>query len=219
MLTQPVTTDQTLPVLYTFRRCPYAIRARLALSVSSVEYEHREVDLKNKPVHMLELSPKGTVPVLWLPGEEGRVIDESLGIMRWALERNDPLGWTPSTEDSKALTFKLIGINDGDFKKNLDSYKYPSRFGLSNGLAFRDAGLFILEELNQILSKEAFLACSYFSFLDAALAPFIRQFARTDLEWFRRQSLPYLIKWLDYFESSSIFETVMKKTNKLNQRQ
>lgn len=221
MLPQSPTTDsarlkrtannQALPVLYTFRRCPYAIRARLALCISEVECEHREVDLKNKPLHMLELSPKGTVPVLWLTGEGGRVIDESLAIMSWALERKDPLSWTPSTEDGKALTRKLIEINDGDFKKHLDRYKYPSRFGLQSGQAFRDAGLLILEELDQILSKQAFLAGPYFSFLDAALAPFVRQFARTDAVWFSQQPVHHLIRWLDYFESSDVFQTVMKK--------
>ncbi len=187
------------------------MRARLALHVSGVEYEQREVELRNKPLHMLELSPKGTVPVLWLPGEDGRVLDESLDIMKWTLTNNDPLNWLAQTESSKSQTLKLIKTNDGEFKRLLDRYKYPNRFDLPNGDSQRDLAVMILSELNDLLSRQAFLGGAYFSFVDAAIAPFVRQFARTDMEWFKSQPIGYLINWLNYFEDSDIFQTIMKK--------
>jgi len=187
------------------------MRARLALHVSGIEYEQREVELRNKPPHMLHLSPKGTVPVLWLPGEDGRVLDESLDIMNWALTHNDPLNWLAETEPSKTQTLKLIETNDGEFKRLLDRYKYPNRFDLPNGDSQRDLAVLILSELNYLLSRQAFLGGAYFSFVDAAIAPFVRQFARTDMEWFKRQPIGHLINWLNYFEDSNIFQTIMKK--------
>jgi glutathione S-transferase len=128
-----------LPVLYSFRRCPYAMRARLALHASGVVHEHREIELKNKPAHMLALSPKGTVPVLWLRAEN-RVIDQSLDIMLWALQQNDPQHWLPNDEVTRSDWLAQIERNDGPFKQQLDRYKYPQRFGLKDGLSHRDAG-------------------------------------------------------------------------------
>ena len=113
-----------LPVLYSFRRCPYAIRARLALRISGLPLELREVSLKSKPPEMLALSAKGTVPVLVLP--DGLVIDESLDIMRWALSQNDPEAWLSHGPLNDMLA--LIAINDGKFKHALDRYKYPNRY-------------------------------------------------------------------------------------------
>src|ERR1700760_4305423 len=115
-----------LPVLYTFRRCPYAMRARLALDVSGEAYEPREVALRNKPPEMLKASAKATVPVLVLP--DGEVIDESLEIMLWALNRNDPEGWLTPDPDSRDRTRRLIDRFDSHFKQHLDRYKYPTRF-------------------------------------------------------------------------------------------
>ncbi|RZJ25863.1 MAG: glutathione S-transferase, partial [Haliea sp.] len=114
-----------LPVLYSFRRCPYAMRARLALAVSAQPHELREIVLRNKPAAMLSASPKGTVPVLVLP--DGQVLDESLDIMRWALGRNDPAQWLSPAGASHGAMDALIAGNDGTFKQHLDRYKYPNR--------------------------------------------------------------------------------------------
>ena len=201
-----------LPVLYSFRRCPYAIRARLALAVSGVGYELREVSLKSKPAGMLAASPKGTVPVLVLP--DGKVIDESLDIMRWALAQNDPDGWlNHPIDDIQAL----IAHNDGEFKQALDRYKYPNRYPLeSDG----DTHAFALA---QRLKAARWLTCveprlsqgwllgSQPSLADMATLPFVRQFAQTDTAWFAAQPWPQLQVWLARFEASALFEAVMAK--------
>ena len=119
------------PVLYSFRRCPYAMRARLALAASGLHYEHREITLKNKPAEMLAASPKGTVPVLVLP--DGQVIDESLDIMLWALRQNDPAHWLAPAATTLEGMLELIRVNDGAFKRNLDRYKYPNRYPQESG--------------------------------------------------------------------------------------
>ena len=197
------------PVLYSFRRCPYAMRARLALLVSGVTYEHREVVLKNKPPSMLALSPKGTVPVLWLP-DESRVIDESLDVMLWALRQDDPQGWLPSAADD-AEVMHWVAQNDGPFKQHLDRYKYPQRSGLASGEADRDLGAQWLMQLNARLSQQAFLSGQGWGLLDAALAPFVRQFAHTDPAWFAAQPWPSLAAWLSAFEASPAFAQIMVK--------
>lgn len=204
--------ENALPVLYTFRRCPYAMRARLALQVSGVAHEQREVVLKNKPAHMLALSPKGTVPVLWLPGSAGeQVLDQSLDIMRWALQQNDPLGWWPSSETALADALALIAHNDGPFKQQLDRYKYPNRSGLASGSTERDLAALWLQKLASRLQHEAFLAGPRFGLADAALAPFVRQYAHTDPGWFAAQPWPALSQWLAAFEASDLFATIMEK--------
>jgi len=203
------------PVLYTFRRCPYAMRARLALSAAQIVYEHREVDLKKKPSHMIELSPKATVPVLWLPKaiEEPHVLDESLNIMFWALKQDDPLHWLPQNERDMQRATELIENNDGAFKQQLDQYKYPNRYSLGPGDALikRQAALDTLQKLEKILHQSTFLSGAEFGLLDAALAPFIRQFAKVDEAWFTQLPLERLIKWLNQFEGSQLFLNVMKK--------
>ena len=199
-----------LPVLYSFRRCPYAMRARLALHACGIAIEHREVVLKNKPSHLLALSPKGTVPVLWLPADT-RVIDQSLDIMLWALRRHDPLGWLPGTEEDMADALALIAHNDGPFKQQLDRYKYPNRSGLENGLADRDLAATWLCGLDARLTVHAFLAGERFGLADAAIAPFIRQYAHTDPNWFAAQPWPALAKWLPNFEASELFAAIMQK--------
>ena len=214
--TMPNTLDAPLPaplpVLYSFRRCPYAMRARLALHVSGVAYEHREVVLKHKPADMLALSPKGTVPVLGLLGEAApRVLDQSLDIMRWALEQCDPLAWWPATALDLANTMALIAHNDGPFKEQLDRYKYPNRSGLASGKADRDLAAAWLLTLNARLQAQHFLAGNRFGLADAALAPFVRQYAHTDPAWFGAQPWKALSEWLSAFESSALFEAIMQK--------
>jgi len=201
--------EAALPVLYSFRRCPYAMRARLALNVSGIAVEHREVELKNKPARMLAASAKGTVPVLVLP--DGRVIDESLDIMRWALQKHDPLHWWPNDPLRLATTMALIEENDGPFKYALDRYKYPHRFGLADGAAWREAGAKFLLRLDAVLVTQPHLAGEQQGLCDAALTPFVRQFAHTDKTWFAKQPWPHLARWLAEFEASAAFTAIMHK--------
>ena len=170
-------------ILYSFRRCPYAIRARLALAISETPYELREVRLSRKPAAMLEASPKGTVPVLVLA--DGSVIDESSQIMRWALDRNDPEGWLERDDPA------LIERNDGSFKHDLDRYKYPDRHD-SNALEHRQRGMEFLSLLDARLAEHAHLCGSQRGMADAAIMPFVRQFAGVDSEWFAAQPIPHL---------------------------
>jgi glutathione S-transferase len=196
-------------VLYSFRRCPYAMRARLALRSSGVVYEHREVALKAKPAEMLQASPKGTVPVLCL--SSGEVLEQSLDIMGWALRHNDPEGWLPCSSPMAEETQALIAVNDGAFKAHLDRYKYPQRFGLASGEADRDQAATWLHILNARLQTHAFLAGAQWGLLDACIAPFVRQFARTGRAWFDAQAWPQLMQWLVCFENSEAFADVMHK--------
>jgi glutathione S-transferase len=202
----------TLPVLYSFRRCPYAMRARLALHASGIAIEHREVLLKNKPAHLLALSPKGTVPVLWLPGAaDGGVLEQSLDIMLWALRQHDPMGWLPASDAGMADALALIAHNDGPFKQQLDRYKYPNRSGLESGVADRDEAAIWLRTLDARLRKQPELAGEHFGMADAAVAPFVRQYAHTDPTWFAAQPWPALASWLTKFESSDLFQAIMHK--------
>ena len=201
-----------LPVLYSFRRCPYAMRARLALHSSGIGYEHREVVLKQKPAHLLALSPKGTVPVLWLPGSASTpVLEQSWDIMRWALGQHDPEGWWPASEARLADAMALLAHNDGPFKQQLDRYKYPNRSGLANGQADRDVAAEWLHTLDARLQAAPFLAGPQFGVADAALAPFVRQFAHTDPAWFADQPWRCLAQWLAAFETSARFAAIMTK--------
>ncbi len=188
------------PVLYSFRRCPYAMRARLALAMSGTSCELREVKLAAKPAEMLAASPKGTVPVLMLP--DGTVIDESLDVMRWALARRDPEGWL--ARDDAAL----IAANDGPFKHDLDRYKYPDRHG-TDPLVHRRSGGAFLQELESRLSGSRMLCGPMRGIADAAIVPFVRQFAATDRVWFDREPLPHLRNWLASYLESDLFKAVM----------
>jgi glutathione S-transferase len=204
-----------MPVLYSFRRCPYAMRARLALGASGIAVDHREVVLKNKPAPMLALSPKGTVPVLWLPDAQGavdgQVLEQSLDIMLWALRQSDPLAWLPDSDAGMADAMALIAHNDGPFKQQLDRYKYPSRSGLDSGAADRDEAAVWLHSLELRLRARAFLAGEHFGLADAAIAPFVRQYAHTAPGWFAVQAWPALASWLAAFEGSALFEGIMQK--------
>ena len=197
------------PILYSFRRCPYAMRARLALRVSGVAYEHREVALKAKPAEMLAASPKGTVPVLCLP--TGEVLAQSQDIMLWALQQHDPQSWLPTTPDAWELAHAGIALNDGEFKDHLDRYKYPQRFGLVDGLLHRTQATDLLMRWQSSLQKQSFLSGDRWGLLDACVAPFVRQFARTDRAWFDAQPWPQLVRWLVAFENSEAFLAVMDK--------
>lgn len=185
------------------------MRARLALRVSGVVYEHREVALKAKPAEMLMASPKGTVPVLCLP--TGEVLAQSLDIMVWALQQNDPLSWLPREPEAWAFAHAGIDVNDGEFKAHLDRYKYPQRFGLVDGLQHREQGAEVLMRWQARLMAQGFLSGHQWGLLDACVAPFVRQFARTDRAWFDAQPWPQLAAWLVAFENSEAFTAVMHK--------
>ena len=195
--------------LYTFRRCPYAMRGRMGLSIAGVPVQVREVVLRDKPAEMLEASPKGTVPVLLT--SSGDIVDESLDVMRWALAQNDPEGWLDADPDT---TNELIARNDGPFKRALDRYKYPNRYSdedLVPGAA-RASGLEILQDLDaRITAQGGQLVRAERSLADIAIFPFIRQFAHTDMDWFNAQDLPALQAWLEGHKQSSLFKGVMKK--------
>jgi glutathione S-transferase len=188
------------PILYSFRRCPYAMRARLALLVSGSVCEIREVKLSAKPAELFAASPKATVPVLVLPG--GSVIDESLDVMRWALQSNDPDHWLYREDGA------LIMANDGPFKAHLDRYKYPERHS-SDPTAHRAAGTEILSVLEARLTAHANLCGAAMGLTDAAILPFVRQFAATDPAWFAAQPLPRVQAWLARFLASPLLEAAM----------
>lgn len=193
------------PILYSFRRCPYAMRARMALAISGIDIEHREILLRDKPPAMLEVSPKGTVPVVVLP--DGEVIDESLDIMRWALGRNDPENWLAPGPDA----FDLIARSDGPFKQDLDRYKYPNRYDDVDALHHRQSGSEFLAELDQKLAAQPYLFGPDISVADIAIFPFVRQFANHDRDWFDAQDWPHLQAWLDGHLNSDLFSRIMKK--------
>lgn len=197
------------PVLYSFRRCPYAMRARLALVASGTVCELREVVLVHKPTALLLASSKGTVPVLVLP--DGAVLEQSLDIMLWALHRNDPQQWLPATAQGLETALQLIAQCDGDFKAQLDRYKYPNRYALPDGLVQRAQGALFLHDLNARLGKHRHLLGAAFGLADAAVAPFVRQFAHTDPAWFADQPWPALQQWLAAFEASGDYARVMAK--------
>jgi len=195
----------TMPVervLYSFRRCPYAIRARLALTISETRCALREVHLARKPAALLETSPKGTVPVLAL--SDGTIIDESIDIMRWALFRNDAEGWLDRDDP------ELIARNDNQFKYDLDRYKYPDRHQ-SDALAHRQRGLEFLRLLEARLAAAGQLCGARRGMADLALMPFVRQFAAVDREWFATQPIPHLQAWLAGHLESQLFATVMAR--------
>lgn len=187
----------SFPILYSFRRCPYAMRARLALYSAEIAHEHREVNLKDKPQEMLTISPKGTVPILQLEG--GIVLEQSLDIINWAL-KNPPL----PLEDSQAIT-----ENDTTFKQSLDRYKYPRRYLEEIGVNYREHCEVFLRKLEAHL--DPFLRGNTLALTDMAIFPFIRQFAMVDPEWFKSQPYPRLKVWLNFFISSPLFCRVMQE--------
>ncbi|MEY3786844.1 MAG: hypothetical protein RLZ75_1051 [Pseudomonadota bacterium] len=192
------------PILYSFRRCPYAIRARMAIFYAGIPVEIREVELNNKPEHLLLISPKGTVPVLHL---EDKIIDESLDIMRWALAQHDPENWLSFDNEVNLL----IKSNDGDFKYFLDRYKYADRYPNYSQEHYRQQAEVFLTELESRLVNANYLCGNSISLADVAIFPFIRQFASVDKEWFQMTSFHSLNNWLQIFLTSALFGSVMKK--------
>jgi glutathione S-transferase len=196
-----------LPVLYSFRRCPYAMRARMALQYSSINLELREVLLRDKPPSMLAISPKGTVPVLRLP--DARVLDQSRDIMHWALAIADPQCWL--NEELLEPVNELIDYNDNQFKTHLDHYKYWERFPAEPQVYYRAQGERFLHLLEEHLCRHRYLLADSISMADIALFPFIRQFAFVDKAWFDQAPYPKLQIWLQAFLESPLFLATMKK--------
>lgn len=178
------------------------MRARLALAIGASRYELREVVLSRKPAAMLAASPKGTVPVLVLA--DGTVLDESLVIMRWALSQNDPEGWLERDDPA------LIDRNDGPFKHDLDRYKYPDRHG-SDPVVHRERGADFLRVLDQRLANAGQLCGKQRGIADAAVMPFVRQFAAVDPSWFESQAVWHLKRWLDGHLASPLFDAIMAR--------
>lgn len=204
-----------LPLLYTFRRCPYAIRARLAIAVAGLNVTQVEVSLRDKPAAMLSISPKGTVPVLLLP--DGSVLAQSLEIMHWALTQHDPHNWLDAYHEESR---ELVWTNDSAFKRALDQYKYPARYPGTIQSAVRDIeSAPFLRQLESHLQKRSSAAQGASTglfgagmrFADAAIFPFIRQFAAVDADWWQQSPYPYLREWLAHWQSAALFIQVMKK--------
>ena len=192
-------------LLYSFRRCPYAMRARLALSYAGVPVRIVEVSLKAKPAEMLALSPKGTVPVLSV---DGRVIEESLEIMQWALAQHDPDDWLLHGDPA---VLDLIAANDQGFKHHLNRYKYAERYPEQSMEHYRTEGEVFLQKLEGLLAGQDYLLANHLTLADAALAPFVRQFAHVDRVWFAGTSYKRLQVWLQRFLESPLFIAVMDK--------
>lgn len=181
----------------------------MAIAVSGQTCRLREILIRDKPEAMLAASPKGTVPVLVLA--DGHVIEESLEVMQWALKKNDPENWSFPMEQDPHETQTLIAENDGPFKENLDRYKYPNRYDNTDPIEHRTKGLGFLQKLDHRLEAQPYLAGNHFSILDAAIAPFIRQFANTDRDWFNQAGLRNVPEWLDGILGSDRFTCVMQK--------
>ena len=193
--------------LYTFRRCPYAMRARMAMLISEFEHTEIEVDLKNKPAEMLKISPKGTVPVLNIGNEQ--VIDESLDIIRYALALNDEHDVLGNTPDD---AWDLIAENDTLFKKALDRYKYPNRYEEDKTQDWQALGEAFLLKLNNMLSASPFLYGDDMCVADIAIFPFVRQYRAVNKEVFdNNPDWPELKNWLESFINSEAFAEIMKK--------
>ncbi len=195
------------PILYSFRRCPYAMRGRMAVMQAGIECELREVVLRNKPEAMLEVSPKGTVPVLLLP--DGTVLEESLDVMRWALAQNDPDGWLATYDASEQFLADL----DGTFKDALDRYKYHVNHPGHPQTYYRDQGAEFLARLEGMLREHDGLGLfdRRLTFADIATLPFVRQFAFVDKAWFDTTPFPHLKDWLACNLDGPLFLSVMDK--------
>jgi len=208
--------NNTLPVLYSLRNCPYAMRARIAIFYAQQRVILRDVVLSNKPKAMLAASPKGTVPVLVLPNnkteEKSQVIDESLAVMLWALTENDPDDLLQKYDpDNLTAMLKLITTFDSEFKTCLEAYKCAKRYHENTIKACRQACEVYIQQLELRLSQHGFLMSAQPSLTDIALLPYIRQFARVERQWYLQSPYPKLKQWLNNYLQSPMFTQVMAK--------
>lgn len=195
-----------LPVLYSFRRCPYAMRARLAIASSGQVVHLREIALKNKPAELLAISPNKTIPVLQLC--DGIIFDESLEIMVWALTQSDPEHWLEAPLQEMLL---LIDKNDFEFKPCLDKYKYSDRYPDYDKLYYRHQAEDFLIRLESRLSAQPYLFAEHATLADIAIFPFIRQFADVDKAWFKQSPYPHIREWLSKLINNTLFHSCMQK--------
>lgn len=199
----------TRPILYSFRRCPYAMRARLALEAGGIEVALREVILRDKAPELLAASEKATVPVMVL--EDGRVLEESLDVMRWALDTSDAGEKLMPDQGNMCDALALIERMDADFKPHLDTYKYLYRNDPVTAFAARKNALLFLHELDDMLAGQLYIMGQKRSVADIGVAPFVRQFAHVDRDWFDAQGWENLKPWLQVFLESEPFKRIMKK--------
>ena len=197
------------PILYSFRRCPYAMRARFAIRASDITVEIREIKLQNKPPEFLRLSPKGTVPLLVTNSQE--ILDESLDIMNWALKMKDTRNWLAEGNLNQNEVKNILKILEFEFKQNLDKYKYPTRYKNVDKKFYRDKNLSFLNKLNHLLEGNNALNCSHLSLIDYAIFPFIRQFRNVDEKWFDSLNFNFLKNWVYQIIDSEDFLSIMKK--------
>jgi glutathione S-transferase len=197
------------PILYSFRRCPYAMRARLAIITCAHKVELRDILLKDKPVSMVTASPKATVPVLVL--SDATVVDESLDVMHWAFKEHGGSDFYPTDPALNTEIETLIAENDGPFKSALDRYKYFVRFPEAGREDYRSEGELFLQKLENRLQQTAHLFGNQPTYGDLAIFPFIRQFANSDKVWFDQAPYPAVQNWLSAWLSSDAFVHTMKK--------
>jgi len=197
-----------MPILYSFKRCPYAMRARMALYLSNTVVELREVSLRDKPQSMLEISPKGTVPVLIL--DDGNVIDESIEIIEWCIKKKKNIFTETLNSDQELFTEDAIKLFDEKFKFHLDRYKYATRYEDVDEIIHRESCVEILKTMENKISNKIFFYTDHLNKIDICILPFIRQFRIANPEWFDNHiEFPKVQKWLDNFLKSSILEEIM----------
>jgi len=198
-----------LPILYSFRRCPYCMRAHMALKKSGIPIELREVELSNMPEEAIAISPKATVPILVLP--DGTFIDESWDIVKWALEQNDPDNWLGENNEYLLDTEMLVETNDFSFKEDLDKYKYADQHPEHSQEHYRQACEEFVEELEVMLTDNSYLLTDRITAADISLFSFIRQFSMVDSPWFDQSPYPKVKSWLNQIVCSDLFESVFQK--------
>jgi glutathione S-transferase len=197
-----------MPILYSFKRCPYAMRARMALYLSKTVVELREVNLRNKPQSMLEISPKGTVPVLLL--DDGSVIDESLEIIEWCIKKKKDIFKDTLNNDQELFAEDAIHLFDKKFKFHLDRYKYAKRYEDVDEISHRQSCVEILKNIEKEISNKKFFYTNHVNKIDICILPFIRQFRIANPEWFdNHNEFPKVQKLLNNFLHSSILEEIM----------
>ena len=197
------------PILYSFRRCPYCMRAHMALKKSGIKVELREVKLSDMPEEATTISPKATVPILVLP--DGSFIDESWDIVKWALEQNDPDKWLGDNKELLLDIEMLIETNDFSFKEDLDHYKYADRHPEKTELEYRQACEEFIEELEAMLTENNYLLTDQLTAADISVFSFVRQFSMVDKDWFDQAPYPKVQHWLEEIVSSDFFQSVFQK--------
>ena len=201
--------NSLIPILYSFRRCPYAMRTRFVLRSVSQSVEIREIKLQNKPKEFLKVTNLGTVPVMILSKSE--VLLESLDIINWCLKNSKNIEERKIVHNQNDITWEYIKIVDNEFKYNLDRYKYPTRYSNKDPNLYRKNNLSFLEDLNNRLKNSKFLFSDEICFSDYCIFPFIRQFRNVDIDWFEKLNFKFLNNWFSIIVNGVAFENIMRK--------